>query len=143
MTALGALKAARAAGIKIQIDGDDLLLQAATQPPATVIDLLTQHKAEVMAILAATEYESNERTLLASRLPLKRVIQAVQGEPGLEQPCAARRGRVEEFGGVLLHFCTECGRFGSFGYDVWLRAGQLGRWYCREHRSQEGDEARP
>ena len=47
-----------------------------------------------------------------------------------------RRGRILEFGGALLHFCVECGRFGPFGYGVSLRAGQLGRWYCREHRPQ-------
>jgi hypothetical protein len=143
MTAFGALRAARAAGIKLQIDGEDLLLQAATRPSATVIDLLSRHKAEVLAILAATEYESNERKLSASRLPLKGVIRLVQGEPGLEQPCAARRGRVEEPGRVSLHFCVEYGRFGPFGYDVRLRAGQSGRWYCREHRPQESDEAIP
>jgi hypothetical protein len=67
----------------------------------------------------------------------------VQGEPALEQPCSARRGRVDELGGVLLHFCAECGRFGPFGYDVRLRRGELGRWYCREHRPQASDEGGP
>jgi hypothetical protein len=142
MSAALALKAARDSGIFIGIDGDDLILEASSDPPTAVIDLLSRHKAEVLAILAATEYESTERKLLASRVPLKSVIQPVQGEPGLEQPCAARCGRVEEPGGVLLHFCVECGRFGPYGYDVRLRAGQLGRWYCREHRPQESDEAR-
>ena len=42
-------------------------------------------------------------------------------EPGLEEPCAARRGRVQEINGALLHFCVECGRFGAFGYDINLR----------------------
>jgi hypothetical protein len=43
---------------------------------------------------------------------------------------------VQEKNGVLLHFCVECGRFGSHGRGVQLRAGRLGRWYCREHRPQ-------
>jgi hypothetical protein len=31
------------------------------------------------------------------------------------------RGRVEDRGGVVLHFCTECGTWGSFGFGVNLR----------------------
>jgi hypothetical protein len=50
---------------------------------------------------------------------------------------AARRGRVQEINGALLHFCVQCGRFGPFGYGVRLRAGLLGRWYCREHRPED------
>jgi hypothetical protein len=142
MNALQALKAARATGITLRIDGDDLVLRAATSPPATVIDLLSRHKAEVLALLAATEYESNESKLLTPQVQFKEVTRSAEDEPGFEQPCAARRGRVEQSGGALLHFCVECGRFGPYGYDVRLRAGQLGRWYCREHRPQERDQVR-
>jgi hypothetical protein len=31
------------------------------------------------------------------------------------------------------HYC-HCGKWGSFGYGVKLRAGIEGRWFCREHR---------
>ena len=51
MTAAGALKAARTAGISIAIDGGDLLLKARARPPAALIDLLTRHKAGVVALL--------------------------------------------------------------------------------------------
>jgi hypothetical protein len=64
----------------------------------------------------------------------ERVMPIADGEPGLEQPCAARRGRVQVLDGAFLHFCVECGRFAAFGCGVRLRAGQLGRWYCGEHR---------
>jgi hypothetical protein len=37
--------------------------------------------------------------------------------------------------GRFVHYCT-CGEWGSFGYNVSLRTGQLGTWYCREHRPQ-------
>jgi hypothetical protein len=57
-----------------------------------------------------------------------------EGEPGLEHPCPARRGRVGEEDGVFVHFCAECGRWGAYGYGVNLRAGRLGHWYCAEHR---------
>jgi hypothetical protein len=77
-----------------------------------------------------------ERQQLARTPISESVTDSAEGEPGLEQPCAARRGRVQEKDGVFLHFCVECGRFGPYGYGVRLRAGQLGRWYCREHRPQ-------
>jgi hypothetical protein len=32
-------------------------------------------------------------------------------EPGLEQPCASRRGRIIEIDRAFLHFCVRCGAF--------------------------------
>lgn len=64
------------------------------------------------------------------------VLPIAHGEPGLEKPCAARRGRVQELEGAFFHFCRRCGRFAAFGYGVRLRTGQLGRWYCGEHRPE-------
>ena len=67
----------------------------------------------------------------------ERLIPPLDGEPGLEQPCPSRCGRVQELeGAVVLHFCTECGAWGAYGYEVNLRAGRLGRWYCAAHRPQ-------
>src|SRR5262245_42794495 len=51
MSADDALKAARAAGIQLGVDGEDLVLMASVPPPAAVIDLLASHKAEVVALL--------------------------------------------------------------------------------------------
>jgi len=96
-----------------------------------LVKLLAKYKAEVLAALAPT---TNEVGLLAPPQLFGRVTQPAEGEPGLEQPCAARRGRVQELEGAFLHFCVECGRFAPYGYSARLRAGQLGRWYCREHR---------
>ena len=50
------------------------------------------------------------------------------------QPNLDRRGLIKQDGGVLLHFCPECGRWGSVGVGVELKRGRLGRWYCAEHR---------
>ncbi len=75
-----------------------------------------------------------ETKLLAPLLWFERVAPPVEGEPLYEKPCIARRGKVEERDGVLLHFCTECGAWGAFGYGVGLRAGRAGRWYCATHR---------
>lgn len=51
MSAVQALKLARAAGVRIGIDGDALTLTAEAAPPADVLDLLSCHKAEVIALL--------------------------------------------------------------------------------------------
>jgi len=138
MSAAAALKAARDAGIELEIDGSDLVLKASARPPAAVLDLLSRHKAEVLAVLAAIAYESNENKLAAPPASNESVTPLAEDEPGFEQAWAARRGQVQYSDGVFLHFCVECGRFGPYGYDVRLRAGQLGRWYCREHRPQGG-----
>src|SRR5262249_44632854 len=84
--------------------------------------------------LPALAASAKEVGLLAPPPVFGRVTQPAEGEPGLEQPCAARRGRIQELEGAFLHFCIECGAFGAFGYGVSLRAGRLGRWYCAEHR---------
>ena len=43
--------AARSAGIQISVDGDDLVLESAAEPPVAVVDLLTQHKAGILTLL--------------------------------------------------------------------------------------------
>ncbi len=40
MSAAEALKAARAAGIKLAIDGDDLVLEASAPPPSAILEVL-------------------------------------------------------------------------------------------------------
>ena len=51
MSAAEALKAARAAGIELGIDGNDLALEASAPPPAAVLDLLARHKPGIVALL--------------------------------------------------------------------------------------------
>ena len=51
MSAAQAINAAWAAGVKVQIDGADLVLQADAAPPTAIIDALAQHKSEVLALL--------------------------------------------------------------------------------------------
>jgi hypothetical protein len=53
MSAANALAAARTAGLDLRVDGQDLVLNAPAQPPQTILDLLAQHKAGVIAILRA------------------------------------------------------------------------------------------
>jgi hypothetical protein len=51
MSAVEALKAARAAGIELALDGADLALSAALVPPTAVLDALSRHKAEIVVLL--------------------------------------------------------------------------------------------
>jgi hypothetical protein len=130
MDALALLRRAQEAGLRVEPAGDKLMVRGPKQAEP-VVKLLAEHKAEVLAALANT---ANNAELLVPSLQFERVIQSIEGEPGLELPCAARRGRVQDLEGVFLHFCAECGAYGAFGYGVNLRAGQLGRWYCAAHR---------
>jgi hypothetical protein len=51
MSAATALKAARDASIELGIDGDDLLLEAVSEPPTATIEDLSRHKAEIIELL--------------------------------------------------------------------------------------------
>lgn len=55
MSAVEALKVARAAGVHLAIDGDALALEASSAPPPAVIELLSQHKPEIVALLRPTD----------------------------------------------------------------------------------------
>jgi hypothetical protein len=51
MSAVRALGAARAFGVHLEADGDDLLLEASGPPPDAVLDALSRHKPEVVRLL--------------------------------------------------------------------------------------------
>jgi hypothetical protein len=51
MSPAEALMAARSAGIQISVDGGDLVLESAAEPPVAVVDLLTEHKAGILTFL--------------------------------------------------------------------------------------------
>lgn len=53
MSAAEVLALARAAGVRVRADRDDLVLEASAPPPATVLDLLSRHKAAIMTFLRA------------------------------------------------------------------------------------------
>ena len=53
MSAVAALRAARLAGVTVWVDAGALALEAAGEPPASVLDLLARHKKEIIALLTA------------------------------------------------------------------------------------------
>ena len=48
MNALDALKIAQDVGVRVRIDGEDLVLEALAAPPPTVIDLLSRYKVSIL-----------------------------------------------------------------------------------------------
>ena len=66
MSAFQALGAARAFGIHLEPDGDDLLLEASEPPPDAVLDALSRHKPEVLRLLhSAKDGASDATTIMA------------------------------------------------------------------------------
>jgi hypothetical protein len=51
VSAAGALKAARASGVELLLDGDDLVLEAIAPPPAEILEQLARHKPAIVALL--------------------------------------------------------------------------------------------
>jgi hypothetical protein len=82
MSAVQAIKAARAAGIELSVDGNKLLIEAASEPPASIIDELRLHKPDIVE-------------LLRSEGPLPEI-------PGIpESHEEARRDRFDERAAIL------------------------------------------
>ena len=50
-----ALNTARTAGVAVRLDGDDLVLEAAAEPPAAILELLSRYKPAVVALLQPGE----------------------------------------------------------------------------------------
>lgn len=51
MTAREAIRAARAAGVEIALNGGDLVLEAASPPPASILEALSRNKAGIVTLL--------------------------------------------------------------------------------------------
>jgi hypothetical protein len=59
MSPVEALRAARAAGIRVGIEGDDLVMEAPTRPPDAVLAAIRHNKLEIIALLRAPERPKN------------------------------------------------------------------------------------
>jgi hypothetical protein len=51
MSAAAVLRAARALGVDVTLDGKDLLLEAASEPPAATLEALSRYKADIIELL--------------------------------------------------------------------------------------------
>jgi hypothetical protein len=55
VSAVEALRAARAAGVELRVNGETLVLEAAAPPPPEVIDILSRNKSALVALLRPGE----------------------------------------------------------------------------------------
>jgi len=106
MSSAEALRAARAAGIQIEIDGDDLVLEAAARPPDELLAKLKQHKAEIVALLQpGTERTATEavrlsaaETLLGDALRASVEIRPIGGKIAITGTVSRElQGRLDEY----------------------------------------------
>jgi hypothetical protein len=51
VSAIEALRAARAAGVDLRVDGDDLVLEASAPPQLATLDLVSRHKPGIVTLL--------------------------------------------------------------------------------------------
>ena len=145
MTALDALNAARAANVKIRVEGADLVLRAPAPPPATVLDAIKLNKPAIVALLrrrsshwTVEDWEAffDERAGIREHdggLPREQaealafddsivewlLRHPVQSKPGSCLGC----GRGEEHAGIVVPFGTE-----PSGH-VWLHSDCWPAWY--------------
>lgn len=135
MKAAQVLKEASAAGVRIAIDGNGLSLEATAAPSEAMIELITQHKAEIVDLLRSSGPAEGEVNWLD-------MVVAVENEAGrhriwrdelirraaddsltpverdnLEQAIASRTRNAAIFDAVLR--VIEGARAKSVGDDVW------------------------
>lgn len=83
------------------------------------------------------EYGSAGTAIVAPGKWVERIALPRSNEPAFSEPWPPRRGWIEWHGKILLHFCSVCGAWGSYGFGVNLRGGRMGRWFCAAHRPRE------
>jgi hypothetical protein len=147
MSAAEAIMAACAAGVSLEIDGDDLVLEAPAPPPDTVLDLLSRHKLDIVAQLRPRQDGSlaedwwaffDERVAIAEsggRLP-RPIAEArafacciaewlnrnpIRSSPARCPEC----GTAEDADNVLLPFGIEGAA------HLWLHSRCWPAWYAR------------
>ena len=147
--AVEAVNAARDAGVRLLLDGDDLLLEASSPPPPAVLDLLREKKADIVALLrsaggdwsaedwqifhterAAVARFDGEQTEVAAREVAFEccVAEWLRRHPQRSDPGrCARCGEAESYGRVVVPFGT--------GRHVWLHHACWRDWF-RDRREQ-------
>jgi len=137
MSAAEVLRVARAAGVHVQIDGDDLVLEAAVPPPPAVIDLLSGHKASIVALLRPAEdgWSAEDRQVLFDERAA-----IIEFDGGASRTWADALARLDPACPPSdvppkrwLRFIDDCGRFlddGWAGYAERLGWGPLDLFGC-------------
>jgi hypothetical protein len=157
MSAAQALKAARGAGIKLDIDGDDLLWAAPEQPSTAVLDLLARHKAGIVRLLrlgddewsaedwqaffderaGIAEHDGDRSRQQAEALAFEHcVVEWLMRHPVRSMPgCCHGCGRSDEHAGIVLPFGTEANG------HAWLHPDCWPTWYAERKAEAIADLA--
>lgn len=144
MSAAQVLREARAVGIHLAVEGEDLLLEASAPPPSAVLEALSRHKNEILAMLRrghnrwSTEdwrLFFEERAAIAEfdgGLPRNKaeaqafeccIVEWLNRNPASSKPGrCAWCGRSESQDAIVLPFGTEP------GIHVWLHAQRWTEW---------------
>jgi hypothetical protein len=128
MSALEALRAAHVAGIQLDVDGEDLVLTASVPPPTAVIDLLSFHKASIVALLRPAEdgWSAEDRQVFFDERAA--IIEFDGGAPRAWAEALARLDPAHPPCDIpperWLRFIDDCGRFLDDGWAT--RADALG-----------------
>ena len=99
MSPVEALSAARAAGVGIAVDGEDLVLRASAPPPVTMLNALSLRKEDIISLLRSGEDgQTNDGSSWAElkALGLNRLFQEQgrTGEPGRIAAATVRHGEL-------------------------------------------------
>ena len=120
MSAMSAFEAASRIGLRIDVDGDELVLEAAAPPPADVLDLLRQFKREIIAELRNRD-RSDDWTTEDWRVFFDERAGVLEFDGDLARAKAERQAYAECVTEWLVRHtiapvcdrCLHCGRDGS------------------------------
>ena len=157
MSATEALKVARAAGIRLDLDGDDLVLEASAPPPLAVLDLLSHNKSAIVALLRPADdgwMAADWRALFVQR------AQRAESDGELSREEAETRAFESCLGEWMNRHpdpseadrCAWCGRHDETGHAVvpfgvdhghtWLHSTCWAPWHSDRRRKAKNALAR-
>ncbi len=125
MSATEALRMAQESGVRLCLDGVDLVLRADREPPQQVMNGIRRHKAEIVTLLALHDY-AGHRDLPEIRTLERQVVEWLNANLETSDP------------GICAE-CAECDRpehvvvpFGTDGHGhTWLHPECWEAWHQR------------
>ena len=123
MNAAEIIKEAAAAGILIAIEGDGLSLEATAKPPKAIIELITQHKLEIINLL-----RSGPGRLAEARISWLDMEVAVENEVGRHRIWRDELTRQAADDKLTAAKEAQQGSFSNCSIVVWRN--KLERWQC-------------
>ncbi len=137
MSAVKAIMEARAVGVHLGVEGDDLVLQAATKPPTAVLELLSRHKSAIVSWLrpgAGGWSADGWRDYFEERAAIREYdggLSRADAEAGALADCVARWCQLNPLPASGDDACVHCGGVGpdtptlAPGGHAWLHRACL------------------